>query len=145
LAQVLNPDQHPEPVFDPRLREKGGGIYEGSPLGTSDKEAKKRGIAIREFRPEGGESWMDVNIRARLFLRELLDRYLVSSRPVRILMVSHGGCIMELNNVILALKGKSAIQANVAKNTSLTIIRVTQKAGKPTFTEVLSNDISHLT
>lgn len=142
LAQILQFGPAPDPVFDPRLREKGGGVYEGSPLGTSDKEAKKRGIRVREFRPEGGESWLDVNARAKAFLQDIIARHVAT--PCKVLVVSHGGCIMELNNVIREFKHQPSVYANIAKNTSLTVIRISQKGGKLTFFEVLSNDTSHL-
>ncbi len=53
----------PTLIPDMRLREKGAGILEGQPLGTPSAMAKKAGIPAREFRPEGGESWIDVNNR----------------------------------------------------------------------------------
>lgn len=134
----------PEPVFDARIREKGGGVLEGSPLGTADKEAKQRGVGIRDYRPEGGESWLDVQARARDFLMEVVNRHLSTSPPVKLLIVSHGGCIMELLNVIRMLKHQPSIHANIAKNTALYLFRVSRKSGNPSFTEVLSNDTAHL-
>jgi broad specificity phosphatase PhoE len=53
----------PELFQDMRLREKGGGVLEGQPLGMPGELAKKAGIPMREFRPENGESWIDVNKR----------------------------------------------------------------------------------
>lgn len=46
-----------------RLREKGGGVLEGQSIGTPSTLAKKAGIPAREYRPAGGESWVDVNVR----------------------------------------------------------------------------------
>ncbi len=46
-----------------RLREKGAGVLEGLPIGTPSTMAQKQGIPAREFKPEGGESWLDVNSR----------------------------------------------------------------------------------
>jgi broad specificity phosphatase PhoE len=31
---------------------------------------------VREYRPEGGESWLDVNKRAREFTEELVTKYM---------------------------------------------------------------------
>jgi broad specificity phosphatase PhoE len=53
----------PELIPDMRLREKGGGVLEGQSLGMPTTLAKQQGIPVREFRPEGGESWLDVNKR----------------------------------------------------------------------------------
>lgn len=119
-------------------------MLEGSPLGTADKEAKKRGVGIREYRPEGGESWLDVQARARDFLMEVVGHHLTTIPPVKVLIVSHGGCIMELNNVIRSFKHLPSIHANIAKNTALYVFRVSQENGKLSFFEVLSNDTSHL-
>jgi len=131
-------------VFDARIREKGGGVLEGSPLGTADKEAHKRGVGIREYRPEGGESWLDVQARARDFLMEVVSRHLTTTPTGKVLVVSHGGCIMELNNVIRSLKHQPSIHANIAKNTAVYVFRVSRKSGNLSFVEVLCNDTSHL-
>ena len=50
--------------FDARLREKGGGVLEGSPLNTFKQQAQKAGIELRQYKPEAGESWHDVMTRA---------------------------------------------------------------------------------
>ena len=57
----------PELIPDMRLREKGGGVLEGQPLGKPGEMAKKLGIPMREYKPEGGESWIDVYNRIQDF------------------------------------------------------------------------------
>lgn len=47
--------------LDMRLREKSAGIYEGKPLGSTSHAAKENGIDPRSYRPENGESWLDLN------------------------------------------------------------------------------------
>lgn len=54
-------------VFDARLREKHGGEWQGQPLATFANSAKEAGVGIRDFRAPGGESWKDVNGRAKDF------------------------------------------------------------------------------
>jgi hypothetical protein len=38
--------------------------------------AKKAGIPMREFRPEGGESWIDVNKRVQDFTKEIFIKHM---------------------------------------------------------------------
>jgi broad specificity phosphatase PhoE len=59
-----------------RLREKGGGVLEGKPLGTPGELAKKLGIPMREYKPEGGESWIDVYNRIQDFTKEIVKKYM---------------------------------------------------------------------
>ena len=59
--------------YDARLREKGAGSIEGKPLGTAEKMARHNKVAIRDFRPPGGESWRDVAARSQSFIRDLVS------------------------------------------------------------------------
>ena len=38
--------------------------------------AKQLGIPMREYRPEGGESWIDVNKRVQDFTKEIVAKYM---------------------------------------------------------------------
>ena len=69
--------------FDSRLREKGGGVLEGSPLNTFKQQAARAGIELRMYSPEGGERWHDVMLRARDFLTEVTDELLPKKRENR--------------------------------------------------------------
>ena len=60
----------PAPQFLPLLRERGAGVFEGTPLGTVDAAAAAAGTSARAFRPPGGESWADVRARAATFLQQ---------------------------------------------------------------------------
>eukprot|EP00698_Gefionella_okellyi_P006459 TRINITY_DN1579_c0_g8_i1.p1 TRINITY_DN1579_c0_g8~~TRINITY_DN1579_c0_g8_i1.p1 ORF type:complete len:360 (-),score=64.57 TRINITY_DN1579_c0_g8_i1:246-1325(-) len=69
------------PVFlSDALREKGGGLLEGSVLGTNEAEAKRRGEPLRTFRAPNAESWQDVFTRAQKFW-QLLYAVHVTKRP----------------------------------------------------------------
>lgn len=72
----------PELIPDMRLREKGGGVLEGQPLGTPGELAKKLGISAREYKPEGGESWIDVNKRVQEFVKEIVSKHMHSKEKV---------------------------------------------------------------
>jgi broad specificity phosphatase PhoE len=51
------------------VRERSSGPLEGSPLGIWAENAAKAGKNIREYKYEGGESWIEVNARASKFLQ----------------------------------------------------------------------------
>ena len=59
--------------YDARLREKGAGSIEGKPLGTAEKMARQNKVAMRDFRPPGGECWRDVAARSQSFIRDLVS------------------------------------------------------------------------
>ena len=89
--QIIPHHNYIQPISDQRLREKSAGDLEGQPLGTTDALAKKNHINPREFRPLHGESWVDVQNRARNFLIELSERFIHAEQPTKVLIVSHGG------------------------------------------------------
>lgn len=62
--------------YTPLLREKGGGVLEGMPLSTSFQKAKELNIPIRSYKPEKGESWIDVMNRGKEFLNNLCENYI---------------------------------------------------------------------
>ena len=113
-----------------RLREKGAGVLEGKPLGTPSTMARQAGVSARQFKPEGGECWVDVSIRVKDFMQEVAGKHMVKKAKVsvvqpqvdgvveeekkesstattypegyipRILCVTHGGLIMEFLNYV---------------------------------------------
>ena len=136
-----HPDQ--SVVYEPLLREKGAGEHEGKPIGSTEQEARRRGIPFRAFKGEGGESWLDVNARAAAFLDTLLARHL-DSGPMRILVVSHGGWLMELRNVLRVRQGLPEYYANTSKNTALYVVRFERTSQGVEQRYLLTNDASHL-
>lgn len=54
------------------LREKNCGVYEGKSVSLYRDDLKKLNKTMREFKPEGGESWLEVYIRAKTFMNELI-------------------------------------------------------------------------
>lgn len=75
--------------------------------------------------------------RADSFLKDLARAYLsppeeerkIDSTP-RILVVTHGGFIMEFMNVVRSLSGKAPIMNNNARNTSVYLIRFSMNPKK---------------
>lgn len=144
LSQVLPHHGYVQVVYDQRLREKSAGELEGQPLGTTDALAKRTHLNPREYRPPSGESWIDVQNRARNFFMEISERFILRDRLTKILIVTHGGWIMELINVIRELKGQPPVYANKSKNTAVYIYRIRKVTGKLTPTMVIENDTRHL-
>jgi broad specificity phosphatase PhoE len=64
-----------EPVYLSEIREKCLGILEGKDPKTYKEEVRKKGVSMREFKPEAGESWIDVFIRAKNFLNTLIKKF----------------------------------------------------------------------
>ena len=109
------------------------------------RAAKAANLPIRDFRPEEGENWKDVNARARDFIiNEILKNWFQpvnsdndkeeektpsgnKSEMKNILIVAHGGFIMEFINVIKSLIAEKAgtphqdVFKNNAKNTCVNI------------------------
>eukprot|EP00929_Paragymnodinium_shiwhaense_P112027 TRINITY_DN8027_c0_g1_i1.p1 TRINITY_DN8027_c0_g1~~TRINITY_DN8027_c0_g1_i1.p1 ORF type:complete len:361 (+),score=61.95 TRINITY_DN8027_c0_g1_i1:151-1233(+) len=118
--------------FCPEVREKACGVLEGRPVGTAAKEAVAAGVPVREYRPQGGESWEDVAARARPFLEGVLlaqQCHGTSSSAAsssggkevpKIMVLTHGGFIKEVMNVIFPDDPPSL---NAAKNTGIYILR----------------------
>ena len=134
LSQITQFRSEPQPVFDPRLREKSAGEFEGQPVGTPERAARAQGIAPAKFRPKGGENFADVRARAAAFFQELRQTYLRSG--AKVLVVSHAGWIAQFFSVVLG----QARQIPKSKNTALTILRVENRSVRV----VLANDTSHL-
>lgn len=143
LSQILPFHQYITPVYDPRLREKGAGDLEGQPLGTTDQLARANNLNPREFRPNNGESWTDVQARARSFLFEI-SQNLIGAGTKKVLVVSHGGWIMEFINVIREIRGQAPVYANKSKNTAIYIYRFKKSGNKIIPSMVVENDTKHL-
>lgn len=118
------------------LREKKAGAFIGQRYEVYRKAREVSGHSFAEFRPEGGESLVDVQARIAQFYRTLLQNHPNET----VLLVSHAGAITCL---LLHLLQKSFDQFPEyrAENTSLTIIEV-DSAGIPTFH--LINSVAHV-
>lgn len=61
--------------YSPLIREKGFGILEGLPREKYQKIIQTSGISLRDYKPEGGESWKEVTERAEKFLDLIAEKY----------------------------------------------------------------------
>ena len=151
----------PKMELDMRLREKGAGVLEGKPLGTPSTLAKQAGVPPRMFKPEGGESWLDVNERVKDFLKDIAARHIAPKKAEeerkgeeekegatpRVLCVTHGGLIMEFLNYVDSLKsgGEEVTRTNKAKNCAIFVFAVTIKDSGLHIETLVENDVDHLT
>jgi broad specificity phosphatase PhoE len=85
--------------YDPRLRERGAGIYEGLPRQELWQAEAESGQPQIEFRPEGGESFLDLQARIESFFESSLRRHAGQS----VLVMSHGGWNRQLLGMAMGL------------------------------------------
>jgi broad specificity phosphatase PhoE len=76
------------------------GDFAGLPLGIVDDTARQNKIALRKFVLPNGENWIDVQRRAGSVFERVTDTYYNPEDPKRVLIVAHGGWIMELMNYL---------------------------------------------
>lgn len=127
-------------AYDVRLREKGAGTAEGMKLTAFYKMQKDSGQNVRIYKPEGGESWDDVRSRAGSFYEHLLQ-LMRQGVAGPVLVVSHGGFIMEMVNTVVPNFSAS----NSAPNLSLTKLLISQTSSGRLRTQVLSwADVSYM-
>ncbi|MGH2519787.1 MAG: histidine phosphatase family protein [Chloroflexota bacterium] len=91
-------------AWDARLREAAFGRWEGLNFAEieqryPDDAAARRADPVRFAIPGGGESLLDVAVRAAAFLREALPQHAGQS----LLLVAHGGTLNSLLTVLLRL------------------------------------------
>eukprot|EP00340_Litonotus_pictus_P011943 CAMPEP_0170538154 /NCGR_PEP_ID=MMETSP0209-20121228/103147_1 /TAXON_ID=665100 ORGANISM="Litonotus pictus, Strain P1" /NCGR_SAMPLE_ID=MMETSP0209 /ASSEMBLY_ACC=CAM_ASM_000301 /LENGTH=458 /DNA_ID=CAMNT_0010839799 /DNA_START=54 /DNA_END=1428 /DNA_ORIENTATION=+ len=65
-----------EPEFSSELREKNLGVLEGKDPRQIKEDAAKKGVPLRKYKPEAGESWVDVFVRAKNFLNGIIKKHI---------------------------------------------------------------------
>lgn len=120
-APIIATHPEAEVVYEPRVRERNQGVFEGRPYGTFTEAAKEAGIHITEYRPEGGESVTMLRQRAEAYLKELIEEH----RQGRVLVVTHGGFLVQ---ALFHLMGMEDSRENYERlhphNTALSIMRI---------------------
>ena len=128
---------HPDvPVeFEPRIMEIHFGDLEGTPWGYKRKLANEKGVDFLEFKPNNGESIVDLQKRVLEFIGELAEKHTGKT----VALVTHGGVMMSIY-----LKLLNYTQADIenihSPNTGVTILNFT----KDNITEELFNYRGHL-
>ena len=83
------------PFFiEPLISERSSGVWEGRPLDDATKCREMLGLAKHEFRPKGGENYIDVDKRAGLFWEKIKHKY----NGKTVLIISHSA----FNNILAA-------------------------------------------
>ncbi|CAK78968.1 unnamed protein product (macronuclear) [Paramecium tetraurelia] len=128
------------PNFEPLLREK----HAGQSLTLPKKLAAEQGVDIRVFKPDQGESWVDVNNRAQQMLQLIIQRCSdLKQNNITVLLVTHGGFIMEfMNQINYMINKKQPVYNNSALNCSITIVKYILPKGEVKI--VTQNDASHI-
>lgn len=103
-------------MAEPRLGARNSGLYAHSPHGVLHEAARLAGVDYEEFRPLGGESNRDMELRVRHFVLDLASGRLGTMRAV--LIVSHAGPI----GIILRMFRRDCGSRVAIGNGSLTVI-----------------------
>ena len=121
------------------LREKDGGDLHGKPLNAFTILANNSGLGIRNYCAPNGESWVDVSDRAKNFFINVYTERVInnpqknsqiegrtnSEKFNKTLVITHGGWIMEMYNVInYCIAGSQPTFNNNAKNCAINVIKM---------------------
>ena len=140
-AEIIAEELKAELIFDTALRERHGGIAQGT---TKDERITKLGehlvnaLGTYEGKPEGGESWQDLEKR----VLESFNRHKSDHKHKNVIIVSHGGSIRMLKKNINNLSFEDAKQ-NVPKNTEITELLISEEKCKKCDSDILTpeNDV----
>jgi 2,3-bisphosphoglycerate-dependent phosphoglycerate mutase len=135
-ARYVAPFQSVAVRYDERLRERGAGIYEGLPRQVLWDAEATSGQPQIEFRPEGGESFLDLQVRIESFVETSLSRHPGQS----VLVLSHGGWNRQLLGWARQMSVVEALELPQI-NTCVNFIEIDAARR---FTIHLANCISHL-
>ncbi len=133
---ILKFHPHTKVVFTPALQEKDTGVFVGRAHADQKKAREVSGLTFYEFRPEGGESLVDLQKRVIEFYEQVIREH----QSETILVVTHNGAIKTL---LLHLTGKTLAEWSTINvpNTAVTVIDA-DSDGRHTIK--LSNDTDHL-
>lgn len=108
-------------VYTRKIRERSAGIYEGLPKHHIMEQYEKTKSSFANFKPEKGESFTELQQRAKDFYEYLLDTQLGKT----VLLVSHGGFI---GSLLLYLTKKPldvpSFQGVKSPNCALTVLEI---------------------
>jgi broad specificity phosphatase PhoE len=116
---------HPRPVIEERIREKEFGILEGltkTGVRTLHPEelARKMKVGKYYYRPPGGESHPDVNLRVHSFLGTLVREH----AGERILVVTHSVVVLSFRRLLERLEEEKVLELDrhdEPKNAALSV------------------------
>jgi len=123
-------------IFDPRIQEQDFGVFTNRPFEELRLAAEAQGVSRIEFKPENGESVLDMRRRVADFVKDLKEHHIGKN----VLVVSHGGTII---NILFQLLNhpEERFQELRHNNTGVTRIEYTPDG---THTVIHINNLSHL-
>lgn len=125
-------------IYDERLRERNLGILEGLPLEELYKLRDASGQSRHEFKPEGGESFVEVHKRVVKFIDYLKSNHDLNDT---ILICTHGGWKRSFLAYVLDKEmSDEKMMTYKFQNTSVSVFDIIGDKVK----QVLLNDIEHL-
>jgi len=137
LKAVMIYHAHVPVFFCAELRERCLGIYEGRPREDLFRAQRENGVCLLEYRPEGGESLLDLKTRTDQFLKRLLENY----QGKTVLLCTHGGPILTLLATVLEFPLEEFIEHEI-ENASISTVELDDK-GK--VLQCTINSVLHLT
>jgi broad specificity phosphatase PhoE len=123
-------------VYDALLRERGAGIYEGLPRQVLWEAEAKSGQPIVDFRPEGGESFRDLQERIVGFLGRLQRE----AAGKTVLLVSHGGWNRQLIGQVMGRSIEESLEIGQVN----TCVNLLDCPGEGQYSIELVNCVRHL-
>lgn len=127
---------HKVPVhYTSELRERSFGVFDGKTGKEYFGYLERNNFSKAEFRPEGGESDLDLRERLTRFFKKLLKEY----EKENILISAHGRANAMLLGVLLDLPIEISVELTQF-NTCVNIVEIKEGKGKPQ----LINCIKHL-
>lgn len=121
-ANIINKYHKKEIKFTPILRERSFGKFEGQSVEILEKAVEESGEDYHIFRPEGGESCLDIRDKMLNFLNELIIKYAHKT----VLLVTSGGNILELLLYLLKIPREDYQKYN-PQNCGVSILECDEK------------------
>ena len=114
---------HKAPIIaTEQLRERSHGIFDGKPALNYLNFIKKYGLNRVTFKPDGGESYPMVKVRAQKFLGSIMGKY----ENKTVLISSHGAFNRQLLGILLEIPIEQAVDL-AQGNACLNIVDVDEK------------------
>ena len=123
LKEILKNHAHVPVVYDELLRERAKGVFENRPRIEHQTVREESGLSRFEFRPEGGENFIDVGARVKKFVTTLIKNHKPSET---ILIVTHGGWKNAFISYFMNVPYKDEIFYFAFKNTSVSIFELNE-------------------
>ncbi len=119
--EILSNHQHTKVLEEQALRERAWGIWEGKKREERGRFLTEEGCSIYEYKPEGGESFFDVQKRIVAFYYKIINKH----KKQTVLIVSHGGPLTALYLSIFQ-KDVKEYEKYHPQNTAITILEISE-------------------